>query len=374
MKMKLLILATAVLSLLPLAFAQAAEFKAESESQGSLTINAPAKDLYLAGGTLTVEAPIKGDLVVAGGSILLNSDIEDSLFVAGGTITVRSNVGRHVRIGGGTITISGRIGGDLLIGGGTVAITKEAVIDGDLLVSSGDVSFNGTVKGKTNISAGNINLNGQLSSVKTISNHGLTIGSAAVINGDLNYRAVTEAKIESGAKITGQTNFTKLEQPTRANLRKVFGFFSLLQLLGTILTLMLVTRFLPKFSQQAVQQARSFWASLGIGFAALILTPIATIILISILIGIPVALILIPLYLASLAIGLLMGKLALGVMIRQLFDKNKELKIGYGEAIIGAVAFTILVNIPVINLIVFPLILLVGLGAVLRAVQPYFKG
>ncbi len=56
---------------------------------GTITVNAPIDSLIAAGGTITLNAPVKGDVIVAGGRVIANNNIGGKL-VAVAKISSRS--------------------------------------------------------------------------------------------------------------------------------------------------------------------------------------------------------------------------------------------------------------------------------------------
>lgn len=106
---------------------------------------------YIAGATLNIAGTITGDLLAGGGNLNISGPVYKDITVAGGTINLSGNVGEDLRVAGGDITISGSIGGDLVVAGGNVQILPDASIGGDLFAAGGKVVNQGKVKGKISI-------------------------------------------------------------------------------------------------------------------------------------------------------------------------------------------------------------------------------
>lgn len=110
-------------------------------------------DLYLFGGSITVNGAVKGDLVVAGGTVTINGPVSGDLLVAGGNVQVSGDVTGHIRLAGGQATVSGSTGKDLLAGVGTLDLSGS--VGQDLIFGAGSVTVSGPVTGNVLGSAGN---------------------------------------------------------------------------------------------------------------------------------------------------------------------------------------------------------------------------
>src|SRR3989344_3003471 len=121
--------------IIPVAYA--AEFMAAGKD-GNISIGSSEthRNLYIAGGNVSVNSPISGDLFAAGGGVNITGNVEQDLFAAGGNINVAGNVGGDARVAGGSIVLNNPVGGDLLVAGGNVSLSERAIIGGDLVVGT----------------------------------------------------------------------------------------------------------------------------------------------------------------------------------------------------------------------------------------------
>lgn len=129
------------------------------------TIAVPANetvegDLYLFGGTLTVDGTVDGDLVAFGGTIDVNGEVTGDVIASGGTVSIDGTVGGDLRVAGGQLTAGSAVGEDMLAGGGQVTVSSRASIGGDLIVGGGTVAVDGSVSGSIVGSAGSYSRSG----------------------------------------------------------------------------------------------------------------------------------------------------------------------------------------------------------------------
>ena len=133
-----------------------------------------ADDLYLVGGTLTVDGTVHGDLIAFGGNIAVNGSVDGDLVAAGGTVSVTGTVSGDARVAGGNLTMQGVVGEDVVAAGGTIVLGGE--IKGDLVVAGGAVTMGANVGGNVEANAGTYNRTGQVAGTEhvTISTRGAT--------------------------------------------------------------------------------------------------------------------------------------------------------------------------------------------------------
>lgn len=306
-------------------------------------------DMYVAAGDVRIDGTVNGDLFVAGGQVRVNGTITGDLFMAGGQVMMRGTVEDDVRLVGGNILIEGTTGDDLLVAGGNVEISEFGVVKGDVMAGAGQLTLSGTMR---DVDAAV----GQLS-----------VSSTAKIAGDLNYRADKDATIAEGAAISGAVNRLMIEPPVA---KKGIGAFvaagSILSLVTTILLALLLTYIIPVKSRALTVDWRDrFGTNLLWGFLGVIITPILIIILLTSIIGVPVAVGLLFLYVALLYLAKLVGAIALGSWIHGMWQKEKTRPM-WLSIIIGAVLLTILSFIPLLGWLAKLLIILAALGALMR--------
>ncbi len=173
-------------------------------------------DMFASGNTVTVSGDIEGDLIVAGGRIDVSGKVKEDLMGAGGILNIGGQIGDDVRAAGGMITVNGTVGDDLVVAGGTVTVAKGAIINGDLVITGGQLNIEGDVNGKLIASGGQIKISGKIGKDAEIGNvDSLNILSTAEINGDLSYSSTEKASISENAKITGNIDYTEIKEAAK---------------------------------------------------------------------------------------------------------------------------------------------------------------
>jgi cytoskeletal protein CcmA (bactofilin family) len=112
-------------------------------------------DVFLIGQnyTLNSDKTLNGSLAVIGGNALIedNATVKGDVVLIGGNLTINGDVSGNVAIIGGNLTISGKIDGDIAVVGGQAVLTKTAEVNGDIATVGGQVEKNPDAKVSGNI-------------------------------------------------------------------------------------------------------------------------------------------------------------------------------------------------------------------------------
>jgi hypothetical protein len=337
-------------------------------------------NLYTAAGAVTIDGTTTGDLYAAGGTVLVNGKVEQDAIIAGGTILLKGGVGGDVRVFGGTVNIVGPIGGDLLIFGGNVTVsasepkagsseTTAPSVGGDVVACAGNLILNGSVGGHVLLNGGSITINSKVAGTANTIRAGkqLVFGPHAAIS-NVSYTGAQEPVIQSGADVHS-VDFHRIEN-TRGARHRVAGLITLaflVKLLAWIAAGLVLLYFLRRRTNAVVETMRSSpWGSLGIGFLAVLVIPIITVILLLTVVGYYVAFLLIVPYIFFLGISCLTAAIFTGAWAVKLLTKKTQLVLDWQAVVIGVVVFAILGLIPVVGWIAVALLCLIAFGAYVR--------
>lgn len=321
-------------------------------------------DVYMTGGAVRSAGTVQGDLFAAGGSVLINGAVTGDVIAAGGSITILGTIGDDLRVGGGNIVINAPIAGDALIGGGQVQLSGDGV-GGDVLIGGGVVRIDAPIKGDVRIGGGDVVINAPVSGSVRFEGDKLTLGSAAVIAGDLIYRSSREVQLETGATVRGKTTYEPREnvrdgvKSTTILSLGLFGKF-LAILMGALLIGLIFRRYAHELIKNATTRPLM---EIGRGFITIVVLPIASVIVCITLIGIPIGILGIIAFIALLIFSCLTVPIILGSVVYKWIAKTPHYETSWKTILIGAVLYSILGLIPFIGWIVNGALILLALGA-----------
>ena len=348
--------------------ALAAEFIKPGKTGSTVISDEGHRNVYTAGGAVTVTSNIAGDLVVAGGNVLIQGNVEGDLMAGGGTVIVNGSIGDDVRIGGGNVTITKSIAGDVLIGGGSVTLASSAQISGDLVLGAGMVLVDAPVAGDVRVGGGSVNINSRIGGDVWIEAYEeLVFGPKSVVTGTIKYRGNKEAVIEEGAQVS-EIEFSKF--PRGNGIKGIMGGIAgtVIWTVGMIIAGLLLMKFFRRRVRTVVDRAFDRpWLNLGIGFLFAVALPLAGVILLVTVVGIYSALLLFAwLGVVCLVVNIFAAMFAGAAVLRWL---KKYEKLDWTSLVLGAVLLMILKFIPVIGWLACLVVWLITFGAVLRTIR-----
>jgi hypothetical protein len=354
------IIVVALLAWLPLDAAAADLRQGSDVTVGpSETVN---DDIYAAAGTISISGTVNGNVFATGGTITVSGNVTRDLILAGGTINVTGRVGGSIITAGGNVTVNGPVAQDIVVAGGMIDVGSGATIGRDLVVTGGTATVSAPIGRRIQMSAGNLTLRNKVGGdVRGRVDHLKLDG--AQIGGNLDYTSYNQVQLVNGGRVAGTTTrHTPIDRGGGAGN----GFLAWLRgLLGIFALGLLLIFLLPGLSSRAIDTERAQpWASLGIGAAILVITPIVALIvfIVGIFIGFWwLGLLLIPLWILALAIGYALSGFLLGRLIFA--------RLGWGRyhdalALLGGLfVLTVVGLIPVIGWLIGLAAVLLGVGA-----------
>jgi cytoskeletal protein CcmA (bactofilin family) len=325
-------------------------------------------DLYLMGRNIIVDGTVNGDVFGMGQTITINGTVNGGVTLVGQTLTVNGQVLHGVRLAGQTLNVNSSIGRDLAAAGNILNVGGTAKIADDLVLGAGTSYISGQVNGDVKGGSGEITITNEVGGKVELEVEKLTITSTANIEGDLVYTSENEAIIQSGAQLGGSTTHNVPEKPAApspfAGIRgKLLGFLMIL-VIGIIIIVLAAGR----ISAMADSIRTKPWPSLGWGALALFVTPIAALVVIITIIGLPLGLIAlaiygIAIYLSQIPVGFLIGRL--------IIRRNGEIDsrgLMIGALALGLAILLVLGLIPYLGGLVMLLTIIFGLGSLVVSV------
>ena len=315
------------------------------ESGDNIVISKPVyEDVYLAGGNITINAPIHGDLVIAGGTININDSVSNDIIIAGGEITLNAHAGDDIRLAGGRLNVNQNVTGDVVVTGGSFQLARNSTVGGSLIAGGGEVTVDGSINGYVRSMAGSFVLNGRVG--KHLDSRGKDISINGTIAGDAVLSA-DEIEVGQDAAFGNKVrywsadpvNFGQSVKSGNAvldeSLRidggsgKYLGFASFLGLLwylGAALVFIVLIQFLfGRYIQNASVNFSRAGAGRSIlyGFLFFILIPVAILVALLTLIGIPLALLMIFLFMTLILLATVITSLVLANYINIRYYDNR---------------------------------------------------
>ncbi|MDD4287841.1 MAG: hypothetical protein PHN33_05855 [Candidatus Peribacteraceae bacterium] len=385
---------TALLSTLTLP-ALAATLKAGE----TVKVTTPISDnAYVVGGQVTVDQPVAKDLVVAGGNVLVKTNVKEDILAAGGTVFVQGNIGGDVRIAGGNLVIGGTIDGDLVAAGGSVTLLDGSSVKGDVWMGGGDLNLGGTVggdvlvrggvirmgsivKGDVDIRAEDISISGTVDGSAILAAKTITLDPKAKLMRDVRYWSALGEKqfIATKTQVRGTATFDPALLPMQGKqfekagkltaagiIAAIIGVGGYLLFSAALIILLLVLLTKTFFADAAKFLSKKTWTSFLYGFLFFAVTPVAALLFLISIIGIPIALFIGLLY----AFAIVFANPITAIVLARTLELRRGYKWGKPMLILVSVLFYLALKIvhliPIVGWMVCFVTVLFAYGAVME--------
>lgn len=329
------------------------------------------EDYFSAGGSAELDKRVEGDAFLSGGRVAVRGPVKGDVAVAGGDIAVADTVGQDLYAAGGSVAVSGQVAGNARIAGAQVTISQRGGVAGKATVAAASVRMAGRVGRYLAVYAESVRIEGEVGGDLRIVARLVEIGPEAKIGGKLIYRSPQLAKIDATAVIAGGVTHVPMEWPSGrlGSLARLATWISVVLLVFSLLLVgVIMILAFPAFSAAAAHTVRSDpWKSLALGFSLLLCLPVAAILFMLTVIGIPLGVALLLVYPVMLLLGFITGALFLSDRVAIWIGRRRgvAVKSGWRYATLSATLLALLLacKIPLAGCVVALLVLLFGLGA-----------
>jgi cytoskeletal protein CcmA (bactofilin family) len=325
-------------------------------------------DRFAAGGTVRVQRAVAGDLLSVGGTVDVDADVDGDAVVAGGNVRLGGSIGQSVYAAGGQVTVAALIGHNVRVAGGDVSLTRTAEISGNLSAAGGRVELNGAVHGYVQAAGGQIYLNGPVGGDVIATSGRIELGPQARIEGRLRYASGNKPTLDPAARVAGGIEPLPMRIRTieAETVDRVGRGAAWVWTIGLIVLAAVLVATLPRFFARVSETARGRvgW-SLLIGFIALVCIPVAAVILIVTLIGLPLGLLALLLYFPLLLIGYVAAGIALGDWTVSRWQPIAPTGWRIVAAMLAVLVIALAARVPVVGVLIVLAALLIGVGSLL---------
>jgi hypothetical protein len=277
------------------------------------------------------------------------------------------------------VRVNAPVDGKVRIAGGDVEIGPDANVTGNVALAGGDVVVKGHIKGNLSAAGGNVRIDGKVDGDASVAAGNFELGPNAKIGGKLRYRAgnferADEAEVASGIERASRHRWNR-----HVDSFDGFGHSSpgWIWTAGLMILAGAIAALLPGFSGRMSDEMRAHpWTSLLFGFIAFVCIPVAAVLLMVTVIGIPIGLLAIVGYAALLLVGYVVTSVVVGGLLLDRIQSEAAKNVGWRAlAAVGAMlAIAIVGRIPVLGHLVVFAALLVGVGAIVAiGVRPWFS-
>ncbi len=328
--------------------------------------------------TLEIEGRVVGDVLAFCERVSVRGEVDGNLFVLAREIELDGTVTGAVIGGGENVRLEGSVGGTAYLGGERVTVSPGAQVARDAILGGERLRFDGEVARDLAVGGERVEVDGTVGRDVEAWGERVSLLDGARIGGDLRAHLPEADRLElaAGAVVAGVTD-VDVADPFRHTMWSRYrdGRFYAWAALGFVASFligMVVYALAPRAFAGRLATGRDFFVSLGVGFAVLVLTPIALVLVALTVVGIPAALI----GLALWGIGLYLGAIVVAALIgRSLVGGRGEGARDFGLCLFVGLAVVVLVkHLPFVGSAAGWVIALVGVGLLVLELYGAWQG
>jgi cytoskeletal protein CcmA (bactofilin family) len=323
------------------------------------------KDFFASGNTFSVASPVEGDVLAAGRDVTIDTSVGGDTIVAGGTVRSRGNIAETLYAAAGRLYVDGEVQRNARIAGRIVEVAPSSLIHGNVSVGGSDIRVDGKVDGYLQATGGRIVINGPIGGDVEATSRQIELGPNARIAGNLRYTSPQAIRRAPEAQVGGTVEHIQSEESwgySRFIGPIGWGIWTIgLMILGALAVAMLPNMYSRVTS---TLEARP-WMSLLVGFVSFIFIPVAALVLLMTIVGIPLSLLLFTLFLAMSILAIVATSASIGDWTLRRFRPEYTSSRSWRVAatVLAVLLLGLAGLVPVVGGIVIFAALLAGLGA-----------
>jgi cytoskeletal protein CcmA (bactofilin family) len=326
--------------------------------------------LFASGQAVHIDGIVEGDLLVFARRLFVRGEVHGNVYalVAHAEITGVVTGSAHAVAHG--VRVAGRVDESLYFAAESVDLAPVARVGRDASVVSEELNLEGAVTRDLFAQAERVELRGAVGRDVHVSSRVLALRDGARVGRDVEARLPqgTQPELASGAVVAGELRSHAREHGRPRGLARLaeprFWIFLALHVGAGFAAGMVLHALLPGLFAARLETAGAFFRTLGLGFAAVVLAPLALLFTALTLVGLPLALMGLALYLAALyASGLLVAFL----VGRSLVQPRGEGARGFGLALLAGLVIVVLAtHAPFLGGVLRAVTILTGVGLLLE--------
>ena len=355
--------------------ALAATAPVRAQAPGAAGVPSRADNYYAAGNHIEITAPMPADVIVAGRQVDIAQPVTGDILAAGWQLTLTARADDDVRMAGGEVKVDAPVAGDLTAAGGDVTIGPHTSVGGRSWLTGRTVRVAGHFNRDLQIAGETVEIAGEIRQPLHVVAEKLEILPTARILGPITYRGSSEMHVADGAVINGPITYDRIPQREAQQARAFPAVSSLLFAAHLLFAGLLVVIFLPDVETSVVGALRARpGASLLAGFVLLVTAPLAALLLVVSVMGMPVGLAIAALYLVAVFSAVLATAFFLGDAEVRLFRAGPVATRGQHAMLLLAGVLTLAFLRAVLGGVVVFASVIFGLGALMLAAYRTYGG
>lgn len=329
---------------------------------------APEDTYGEAGSEVKSEKIINHSFFLAGNQVVSNDTVKGLSAFAGSIVELNGKT-EYGALGGSTVTINGSVEKDLFVAGKDIKIAKDAKIGRDFYAAGSTFRIEGALGGNAFVGGQTVTINGAtVAGNLKIAAEEIIIEEGATVTGSFQYNE--SAKVTGLEKLTAGNVETFVGRAFKLEINPMTGIqTAIIFLIAKLLAVIIFVAIASGFSKRLINEfeLKNSWKDLALGLGVIIAAPLAIVLGMVSVIGLPISIIglgfyVLFLYFSTAATGGVVGN----ILAKKLFKKdNMHILLKYT---IGLLTITLLTLLPYIGGLISAISTCFGFGYITHKV------
>lgn len=253
-------------------------------------VGAKSKDNFIANDNVKVNKNIGATTFMAGNRVEASSQIDGANFVAGNNVAL-SSTQDILFAAGNNVIVDGAVTKDAFLAGSMISIESSTIRD--LYAAASTIRIDSDINRNAYLGADEVIINSKINGDVEVAADKIKIGEEAEITGTINYPENADISIAETAKVAKKTTYevSEVNKETVVMTKIMDKVYAFLAMLLISIILMAMNKKVFTSMEKIKKDLNTFAKHFGIGFVFLIVVPIAAIILMCTMIGVPLSII-----------------------------------------------------------------------------------
>jgi anti-sigma factor RsiW/cytoskeletal protein CcmA (bactofilin family) len=326
--------------------------------------------LVAMGETVSIDGVVTGNVLAMGQRVAIRGTVRGDLITCAQRVDIAGRVEGNVISFSQTLVVRGPVGQSLHGIAEHFSLDRESHVKGDVVGLAGRMDLEGNVGRDLLAFGGFANLKGDVGRHATSWMDRLRVDGPVKVGGDLIAHTSTEKNVTIDAKASVGGRAETLVKTAKAHRNRYaspsFYLWKVIWLAAAFLTGLLLYWFFPALFAARLDGSLMLGRTLGVGFVALVATPVAIVTLALTMVGLPLAF----LALAAWVAGVYFSSILVAALVgRALFAGREGPAPSFAIALLlGLVMVTIAAHLPYVGWLLKLVVMVLGLGlAVLQS-------
>ncbi len=331
--------------------------------------------LIVAGETVTIDGIVSGNVIAAARRITVNGTITGDLIAAAREVDLPGTVEGNAFTFSQEVELNGDVGESLHSFAEQVRLRPDASVEGDVIAFGSEVSADGSVGRDLLAFAAMTDVRGKVGRNLEAWTARLSLQAPAEVDGNLTAHVddADDVQVEPGATIGGRRDIQVRARRVDTSRFASPGFYGwqIFRLGAGFATGLVLFLLVPALFANRPASGLALLRNVGIGFLTLVATPVAAVLVMVTVIGLPIGLLGLLCWLAGLYFAVLVVAAFAGqALLKKPFDRLGSFA---AALLVGLLLWVVLTSVPFLGALVRFFAVLLGLGVIANHVRAGFQ-